>query len=51
MRVKPAVRAALGELDRDLPLLARVTDPVAVDPDDTLRAHAARAGWPIVSLA
>jgi len=28
----------------DLPLLERVTHPVAVDPDDTLRAHAEREG-------
>jgi HAD superfamily hydrolase (TIGR01490 family) len=35
----------------DLPLLERVTHPVAVDPDDTLRAHAAQHGWPILSLA
>lgn len=34
----------------DLPLLERVTHPVAVDPDDTLRTHAARSGWPIISL-
>ena len=34
----------------DLPLLERVTHPVAVDPDATLRAHAARHGWPIISL-
>lgn len=34
----------------DLPLLQRVTDPVVVDPDDTLRAHAAAAGWPIINL-
>jgi HAD superfamily hydrolase (TIGR01490 family) len=35
----------------DLPLLERVSDPVAVDPDATLRAHAEQRGWPIVSLA
>ena len=35
----------------DLPLLERVTHPVAVDPDDTLRAHAEKHGWPILSLA
>ena len=35
----------------DLPLLARVTHPVAVDPDATLRAHAAENGWPVISLA
>ncbi len=34
----------------DLPLLEKVSDPVAVDPDDTLRAHAGQAGWPIRSL-
>lgn len=34
----------------DLPLLARVKSPVAVDPDATLRAHAEAAGWPIRSL-
>ncbi|HET6491408.1 MAG TPA: HAD family hydrolase [Burkholderiales bacterium] len=35
----------------DLPLLARVTHPVTVDPDDTLRAHAEQHGWPIIRLA
>ena len=34
----------------DLPLLARVTHPVAVDPDATLRAHAEKHGWPVISL-
>ncbi len=34
----------------DLPLLERVTHPVAVDPDTTLRAHAEKRGWPIMSL-
>ncbi len=34
----------------DLPLLARVTRPFAVDPDDTLAAEAKRRGWPIMSL-
>ena len=35
----------------DLPLLKCVTRPVAVDPDDTLRAHAVKHGWQILSLA
>ena len=35
----------------DLPLLEIVTHPVAVDPDDTLRAHAVQHRWPIMSLA
>lgn len=34
----------------DLPLLARVTHPVAVDPDPTLRAHAETHGWPVLTL-
>lgn len=34
----------------DLPLLERVTRPVAVDPDDTLADHATARGWPIISL-
>lgn len=34
----------------DLPLLQRVTHPVAVDPDDVLRAAAQEAGWPVISL-
>jgi HAD superfamily hydrolase (TIGR01490 family) len=34
----------------DLPLLERVDHPVAVDPDATLRAHAATRGWPVISL-
>lgn len=34
----------------DLPLMGRVTHPVAVDPDDTLRAHALDKGWPVISL-
>lgn len=34
----------------DLPLMTRVTNPVAVDPDETLRAHAEGAHWPVISL-
>ena len=34
----------------DLPLLERVTHPIAVDPDATLRAHATKRQWPIISL-
>lgn len=34
----------------DLPLLQKVSFPVAVDPDSTLKAHAQNAGWPIISL-
>jgi HAD superfamily hydrolase (TIGR01490 family) len=34
----------------DLPLMQLVDNPVAVDPDDLLRAHALAAGWPVISL-
>lgn len=34
----------------DLPLLNMVSDPVAVDPDATLDAHAEKNGWKIISL-
>ena len=34
----------------DLPLLAMVAHPVAVDPDPTLRALATQRGWKITSL-
>ena len=35
---------------KDLPLLCKVKNPVAVNPDDTLRAHAEQHGWQIISL-
>ncbi len=34
----------------DFPLLKIVENPVAVDPDDTLRRHANHHKWPIISL-
>lgn len=34
----------------DLPLMSKVSDPIAVDPDATLRAHALQAAWPVISL-
>ncbi len=34
----------------DLPLLEQVTHPIAVDPDDQLRAIAQLRGWEIISL-
>ena len=34
----------------DLPLLSRVSEAIAVDPDATLKAHALAQGWPVISL-
>ena len=42
--------AFYSDSHNDLPLLERVTDPVAVDPDETLEAEARRRGWPVISL-
>ena len=51
-------RTGLAEAERwfysdslnDLPLLREVENPVAVDPDPTLRAEAAQRGWRILTL-
>jgi HAD superfamily hydrolase (TIGR01490 family) len=54
-----AQRASLGEFaesafysdsHNDLPLLERVTRPVAVDPDEQLQAEARRRRWEVISL-
>ena len=34
----------------DLPLLNKVDNPVAVDPDEKLRAYAEQKNWPVISL-
>ena len=34
----------------DIPLLNKVTRPVAVDPDTTLKRYAEKNNWPIISL-
>jgi len=45
-----AESAFYSDSHNDLPLLERVTRPVAVDPDERLEAEARRRGWPIISL-
>ncbi len=39
-----------SDSQNDLPLLSRVTYPVAVDPDPILERHAREQGWPVISL-
>lgn len=39
-----------GDSQSDLPLMERVTNPVAVEPDDALARIAKERGWPIISL-
>ncbi len=51
-----AQNRALGESwfysdsHNDLPLLERVTHPIAVDPDPRLAKHATQCGWPLITL-
>ena len=40
-----------SDSQNDLPLLTRVTHPVAVNPDAVLAAHARHKGWPQIALA
>jgi len=42
--------ALYSDSHNDLPLLERVTRPVAVDPDEQLAATARQRGWPVISL-
>lgn len=39
-----------SDSQNDLPLLELVDNPVAVDPDETLRAEAIKRGWRVISL-
>ncbi len=39
-----------SDSSNDLPLLERVANPVAVDPDEKLKNIATQRGWPIMSL-
>jgi len=39
-----------SDSQNDLPLLERVTNPVAVNPDEILRREASARGWHVVSL-
>lgn len=45
-----AESAFYSDSHNDLPLLERVSRPVAVDPDPQLAAEAGQRGWPIISL-
>lgn len=49
-RVAPRETWFYSDSHNDLPLLATVTHPVAVDPDETLRRIAAERGWPVMTL-
>ncbi|MFT3929416.1 MAG: HAD family hydrolase [Spongiibacteraceae bacterium] len=46
----PAQAYFYSDSQNDLPLLNMVGNPVAVDPDETLRSEALKRNWPIISL-
>jgi HAD superfamily hydrolase (TIGR01490 family) len=51
MSLKSTLKSTFySDSHNDLPLLEQVSDPVAVDPDAALHAHAAARGWPVISL-
>jgi phosphoserine phosphatase len=45
-----AVSVFYSDSFNDLPLLARVTRPVAVNPDEKLGKHASAQGWQVLRL-
>jgi HAD superfamily hydrolase (TIGR01490 family) len=47
---RPSETWFYSDSHNDLPLLERVTHPVAVDPDETLAGVARARGWPVLSL-
>ena len=49
-KVTPTQMTFYSDSINDLPLLEYADQPVAVDPDDRLQAHARQQGWSIISL-
>jgi len=49
-QIQPAERWFYSDSHNDLPLLEQVDHPVAVNPDEQLKAHAQQKGWPIITL-
>jgi HAD superfamily hydrolase (TIGR01490 family) len=48
--IAPKSITAYSDSRNDIPLLELADTAVAVDPDPTLREHAERQGWPVISL-
>lgn len=49
-KLRPSLCWFYSDSANDIPLLEHVEKPVAVDPDPSLRAHAKKNAWPIISL-
>lgn len=49
-QIDPAESWFYSDSHNDLPLLERVDNPIAVNPDDQLATHAKAQGWPIITL-
>ena len=48
--ITPSTSWFYSDSHNDIPLLNKVTHPIAVDPDDVLKVEAEKRGWPIMSL-
>jgi HAD superfamily hydrolase (TIGR01490 family) len=48
--ITPSTSWFYSDSHNDIPLLNKVTHPIAVDPDDVLKAEAEKRGWPMMSL-
>ena len=48
--INPDASWFYSDSHNDIPLLNKVTHPIAVDPDDALRAEAEKQDWPVMSL-
>ena len=48
--INPATSWFYSDSHNDIPLLNKVTHPIAVDPDDALKTEAEKRDWPVMSL-
>ena len=48
--ITPSTSWFYSDSHNDIPLLNKVTHPIAVDPDDVLRVEAENRDWPVMSL-
>ena len=48
--IKPTESWFYSDSHNDIPLLERVDNPIAVNPDEQLQARAQAEGWPVITL-
>lgn len=49
-QIEPWSGCFYSDSQNDIPLLERVREPIAVDPDPILAKHAESCGWPVISF-